>query len=81
MQEDLDKERKVIMKQWVKREEQIERTMGVTVGIYWGFLGIAGKSLHEIISIGIKCQCDKSISQFINNRLRYIATGYKEQCR
>ena len=32
MQEDLDKERKVIMKQWAKREEQIERVMGATVG-------------------------------------------------
>jgi hypothetical protein len=31
MQEDLDKERKAIMKQWAKREEQIERVMGATV--------------------------------------------------
>ena len=31
MQEDLDKERKTIMKQWAKREEQIERVMGATV--------------------------------------------------
>ena len=28
MQEDLERERKAIMKQWAKREEQIERTMG-----------------------------------------------------
>ncbi len=48
MQEDLEKERKVIMKQWAKREEQIERTMGVTVGRYGDLLGIAGKSLQEI---------------------------------
>ena len=34
MQEDLDRERKVIMKQWAKREEQIERVMGATVGMY-----------------------------------------------
>ena len=34
MQEDLDKERKAIMKQWAKREEQIERVMGATVGMY-----------------------------------------------
>lgn len=27
MQEDINKERKVIMKQWAKREEQIERVM------------------------------------------------------
>ncbi len=34
MQVDLDKERKAIMKQWAKREEQIERVMGATVGMY-----------------------------------------------
>ncbi|NOT68590.1 MAG: DUF2130 domain-containing protein [Methylophilaceae bacterium] len=41
MQEDLDKERKVIMKQWAKREEQIERVMGATVGMYGDLQGIA----------------------------------------
>jgi len=34
MQEDLDKERKAIMRQWAKREAQIERVMGATVGMY-----------------------------------------------
>ena len=48
MQEDLDKERKAIMKQWAKREEQIERVMGATVGVYGDLQGIAGKSLQEI---------------------------------
>jgi len=48
MQEDLDKERKVIMKQWAKREEQIMRVMGATVGMYGDLQGIAGKSLQEI---------------------------------
>ncbi len=48
MQEDLDKERKVIMKQWAKRQEQIERVMGATVGMYGDLQGIAGKSLLEI---------------------------------
>lgn len=48
MQEDLDKERKVIMKQWAKREQQIERVMGATVGMYGDLQGIAGKSLLEI---------------------------------
>ncbi len=36
------------MKQWAKREEQIERVMGATVGMYGDLQGIAGKSLHEI---------------------------------
>lgn len=48
MQEDLDKERKAIMKQWAKRSEQIERVMGATVGMYGDLQGIAGKSLQEI---------------------------------
>ena len=47
MQEDLDRERKAIMKQWAKREEQIERVMGATVGMYGDLQGIAGKSLQE----------------------------------
>ncbi len=48
MKEDLDKERKVIMKQWAKREEQIDRVMMATVGMYGDLQGIAGKSLQEI---------------------------------
>jgi hypothetical protein len=48
MQEDLDKERKSIMKQWAKRSEQIERVMGATVGMYGDLQGIAGKSIQEI---------------------------------
>lgn len=48
MQEDLDKERKVITRQWAKREEQIGRVMQATVGMYGDLQGIAGKSLQEI---------------------------------
>jgi hypothetical protein len=48
MQEDLDKERKAIMKQWAKRDEQIERVMSATVGMYGDLQGIAGKSIQEI---------------------------------
>ncbi len=48
MQQDLDKERKAIMRQWAKREEQIDRVMGATVGMYGDLQGIAGKSLQEI---------------------------------
>lgn len=45
---DLDKERKVIMKQWAKREQQIERVMQATVGMYGDLQGIAGRTLQEI---------------------------------
>jgi hypothetical protein len=48
MQDDLDKERKAIMKQWAKRDEQIERVMSATVGMYGDLQGIAGKSIQEI---------------------------------
>ncbi|MGQ0556165.1 MAG: DUF2130 domain-containing protein [Nitrospiraceae bacterium] len=48
MQEDLDREKKAITKQWAKREEQIERVMGSTVGMYGDLQAIAGKSLQEI---------------------------------
>lgn len=48
MQDDLDKERKAITKQWAKREEQIERVMQATVGMYGDLQGIAGKTLQEI---------------------------------
>jgi hypothetical protein len=54
MQEDLDKERKVIMKQWAKRQEQIERVMNATVGMYGDLQGIAGKSLQEIEGLELK---------------------------
>jgi hypothetical protein len=48
MQSDLDRERKAIMKQWAKREVQIERVMQATVGMYGDLQGIAGKTLQEI---------------------------------
>lgn len=48
MQEDLQKEKKSITKQWAKRESQIERVMLATVGMYGDLQGIAGKSLQEI---------------------------------
>ncbi|MDY0095089.1 MAG: DUF2130 domain-containing protein [Candidatus Vecturithrix sp.] len=53
MQEDLDKEKKVIMKQWAKRDEQIERVMQATVGMYGDLQGIAGKTLQEIEGLSL----------------------------
>jgi len=48
MGDDLAKEKKTIQKQWAKREEQINRVMEATVGMYGELQGIAGKSLREI---------------------------------
>lgn len=53
MQEDLDREKKAITKQWAKREEQIERVMQATAGMYGDLQGIAGKSIQEIEGLGM----------------------------
>ncbi|MGA8146735.1 MAG: DUF2130 domain-containing protein [Gallionellaceae bacterium] len=71
MQEDLDKERKAIMKQWAKREEQIERVMGATVGMYGDLQGIAGKSLQEIEGLEFPMLSETdSASSVINSQAR-----------
>ena len=44
MQDDLNLEKKVLQKQWAKRETQLERLMGSTVGMYGDLQGIAGAS-------------------------------------
>jgi hypothetical protein len=54
MAEDLQKEKKVIMKQWAKREEQITRVVEATVGMYGELQGIAGKTLQEIEGLELK---------------------------
>ena len=48
MKEDLDREKKAITRQWAKREEQIDRVMQATVGMYGDLQGIAGKTLPEV---------------------------------
>jgi hypothetical protein len=53
MKDDLERERKTILKQWAKRNEQIERVMTATVGMYGDLQGIAGKSLQEIEGLGL----------------------------
>jgi hypothetical protein len=48
MKDDLDREKKAITRQWAKREEQIDRVMQATVGMYGDLQGIAGRTLQEI---------------------------------
>jgi hypothetical protein len=48
MQEDLGAEKKVMMKQWAKREMQIERVIGSTAGLYGDLQGIVGKAVGEM---------------------------------
>jgi hypothetical protein len=40
--------RQLFVTKWIKRQEQSERMMGVTAGIYKDLQWIAGKSLREI---------------------------------
>ena len=58
MQEDLEKEKRAIVKQWAKRDEQIGRVMQATVGMYGDLQGIAGKSIQEIE--GLEWQLDEA---------------------
>ena len=53
MKEDLDREKKAITRQWAKREEQIDRVMQATVGMYGDLQGIAGRTLQEIEGLGV----------------------------
>lgn len=54
LQEDLDTEKKLLTKQWAKRQTQIERVMNSTVGMYGDLQGIAGKSFQEIEGLELK---------------------------
>lgn len=50
----MDKERKAIMRQWAKRDSQIERIINATVGMSGDLQGIAGKSLQEIEGLDLQ---------------------------
>lgn len=63
MQEDLDKEKKAIIKQWAKREEQIDRVMQATAGMYGDLQGIAGKTIQEIEGLTFPLLDDESSGQ------------------
>lgn len=53
MQDDLNKERAWMMRQWAKREEQLRGVLGSTVGMYGDLQGIAGSALPEIESLDV----------------------------
>jgi hypothetical protein len=48
MQDDLEKERRSMMRMWAKREAQIRGVLEATAGMYGDLQGIAGKALEEI---------------------------------
>ena len=59
MQDDLDRERKAMMRLWAKREEQIRGVIEATAGMYGDLQGIAGKALMEIDGIALPLIEDK----------------------
>jgi hypothetical protein len=54
MQDDLSTERRVITKQWEKRQKQIDRVMVSTVGMYGDLQAIAGTTLQEIEGLDLR---------------------------
>jgi hypothetical protein len=52
MQTDLDRERKVMVRMWAKREEQLKSVLDSSAGLYGDLQGIAGRALPEIESLG-----------------------------
>jgi hypothetical protein len=53
MQSDLEKERKMMTRQWAKRQEQIRCAAESTVGMFGDFQGIAGRALQEIDGLDV----------------------------
>lgn len=48
MHDDLDRERKTMVRLWAKREEQIRQVVESTAGMYGDLQGIAGRTIQEI---------------------------------
>jgi hypothetical protein len=53
MREDLDKERKFMVRQWSKRETQIQSVIDSTVGMIGDLQAIAGKAMPDISNLDI----------------------------
>jgi hypothetical protein len=54
MQEDLEKERRAMTRQWAKREEQIRSAIDATAGMYGDLQGIAGRTLQQIEGLDVR---------------------------
>ena len=54
MQQDLDKERKIMTRLWAKRAGQIHGVIESTAGMYGDLQGIAGRTLQEIEGLDFK---------------------------
>jgi hypothetical protein len=58
MNEDLAKEKRASIRQWAKRQEQINCAMEATVGMYGEMQGIAGETLAEIEGMDVSSSDD-----------------------
>ena len=63
MQDDLNKERKFMMRNWAKREEQIRGVLEGTSGLYGDLQGIAGTALEEIPGIDVPLIKDEAFER------------------
>lgn len=53
LQDDLNKERIIMQRQWAKREKQLQSVLESTSGMYGDLEGIAGKAMAEIESLSL----------------------------
>ena len=53
MQNDLDRERKTMMRLWAKREEQLRGVLDSAAGLYGDLQGIAGRAIQHIEALDI----------------------------
>jgi len=54
MKEDLEKEKRMFMQSWAKREKQIEKVISNTIGMHGDLQGLMGSSLPQITGLTIE---------------------------
>jgi hypothetical protein len=63
MQDDLEAEKRALMKHWAKRERRLELLMSGTAGMYGDLQGLAGRSMPELHGLNIPQLDDGSKSE------------------
>jgi hypothetical protein len=63
MQDDLEAEKRALMKHWAKRERRLELLMSGTAGMYGDLQGLAGRSMPELQGLNIPQLDDGSKSE------------------
>lgn len=58
MEKDLSDEKRAITRQWAKREQQIQKMMLATAGLFGDVQGIAGKSVEELDGLNLPLLAD-----------------------